>query len=64
VGGVSGLEVALDALGERDRELLERLLPVGDDLPLDEPAGRFPFSSGGAAFLGPVAGAFVFDVAD
>ena len=41
----------------------EGLFPVGDDLALDEPAGRLPPLGGEASFLVTFPGSFVLDVA-
>ena len=56
--------MGVDAVGVGQGELGQGLLPVGDDLAFDEPAGGFALVGGLAAFLVAFAGALVLDVAD
>lgn len=65
MGGASGLEVGLDALGEDDGELFQGFLPVRGDLALDEPPFGLAFRAAAkSAFRLAVASALVFDGAD
>ena len=53
--------MGVDAVGVGDGELGQGLLPVRDDLALDESAGRLALVGGQAAFLGALPGAFVLE---
>ena len=57
-------QVGGEAVGVAEGERAEGGFPALDDGAFDEPAGGSAVLAGHAAFGGPFAGAFVFDVAD